>query len=249
MEDQAVRDSADTSTTGPRCPVCGGTAFGAYRGRPAARCRGCGSKERGRLMAMALRQISLRASELPVVHVAPERAIADILIERFGDSYIAADIAPEEYAWSRTPVRKLDLTRPFDTFAPESLQGIVHSHVLEHLPGAIDRVIAGMNALIAPGGFHLFQVPVHPGWYREDMDPGLPAAERMRLFHQEDHLRVFGEEDFADRCLGAFTGLERVDLRQMFSSEALQAAAVPVNALRRFTGHTPFLFIKPPRSS
>ena len=69
---------------------------------------------------------------------------------------------------------------------------MMHSHVLEHLPGPLVQVLRRMNALIAPGGFHILQVPIHPGWYREDLDPELPGEERTRLFGQDNHMRIFG---------------------------------------------------------
>jgi hypothetical protein len=195
-------------------------------------------------MAMVLREVQLPASGRQVIHVAPEAAIADILIEKFGLSYVPADLAPDTYTWSKVPVRQLDLTKPEEYFTATGVQGFVHSHVFEHLPGSIDRAIAAINAVIVPGGFHLFQVPVHEGWYREDMNPDMPPQERERLFFQADHLRVFGEQDFEDRCLSNFAGFDRVDLAGKITPEALQEAAVPGGALTRFTGHTPFLFIK-----
>ena len=131
------------------------------------------------------------------------------------------------------------------TFAPESVGGFVHSHVLEHLPASVDRAIKEMNAALAPGGFHIFQVPIHKGWYREDMDPDMDPSERTRLFHQDDHMRQFGDRDFEERVLELFGDMARVDLTGVLDSETLRQAAVPASALTRHTGHTVYLYTKP----
>ncbi|MFG5408139.1 hypothetical protein ABXN37_08465 [Piscinibacter sakaiensis] len=86
------------------------------------------------------------------------------LVKKFGTRYIAADFSPEIYqSSSKVDVRKVDLSRP-EAFLPRnSVEGLVHSHVLEHIPGSIERIVAKMNDAIVPGGFHLFSVPVHAG--------------------------------------------------------------------------------------
>ena len=195
-------------------------------------------------MALALERVRLSKNGLEVFHFAPEKAIAEILLREFGAKYVAADFSPEQYNWSKVPVRKVDLSEPLKYLPRAGLNGIVHSHVLEHILGSIDRVITELNDTLAPGGFHLFQVPIHLGWYREDMDPGMPQEVREERFLQHDHLRVFGQEDFADRCLRLFRGMEKVDLAALITREELVNAAVPGNSLTSANGHTAFLFMK-----
>lgn len=226
------------------CPLCGGTKFGDYRGRHEARCATCGSKERARIMAIVIRKLLPNSTELPVLHFAPEKAIADLLIDKFGSNYAPADYSPESYAWSKVPVQKVDLSRPRDYLHPSSNRGLIHSHVLEHIPGALDRIIEEMNESLVQGGFHLFQVPIIKGWYREDMDPDMSAEKRTDAFFQFDHLRIFGDKDFEDRVLRLFKGFTRIDIGSQISSVDLENAQVPISTLSRFNGHTPFLFIK-----
>jgi hypothetical protein len=241
-----LAEQSDTTKKDDLCPVCGGKEFADFRGRPRCSCTQCGSKERHRFMALVLRSsVVPRPVGLPVYHFAPERSIGGVLSELFGENYTPADLSPESYAWSKTPVEKVDLRRPLETFAPESVGGFVHSHVLEHLPASIDRVIKEMNAALAPGGFHIFQVPIHKGWYREDMDPDMDPSERTRLFHQDDHMRQFGDRDFEERVLELFGDMARVDLTGVLDSETLRQAAVPASALTRHTGHTVYLYTKP----
>ncbi len=246
MTTEAKIDSveAGTATGVPLvCPLCGGTSFGVYRGRENARCAGCGAKERGRFMGMVLRRFAPAPTGAPVYHFAPEPKIAEILHARYEAAYVPADIDPGGYAWSRVPVRAVDLRRPAEGIAGQ-VQGFVHSHVLEHIPASLDRVVGELNALIEPGGFHVFQVPIHSGWYREDMDPKLPRAERNRLFHQHDHMRLFGRRDFRERVLDLFAGFDLVDLAVHFTPEDLATAAIPASALTSPTGHSVFFLRK-----
>jgi phosphoglycolate phosphatase len=168
-------------------------------------------------MAMAVPFVNIRENRLPVWHFAPEPGMQSVLMKRFGTRYIPADFSPELYSsWSQMPVQKVDLSYPNEYLTIGSVEGLVHSHILEHIPGSIERVISQMNDAIVPGGFHLFCVPIHPGWYREDMNPTMSAKEREDLFYQDDHLRVFGEEDFEDRCLRLFENdFTRIDLKTL----------------------------------
>lgn len=228
------------------CPICEKTQFGDYRGRPRSSCANCGSKERHRFMALVLRSnLVPKEGDRPVYHFAPEKSIAGVLSELFGANYTPADLVPNRYSWSKIPLQKVDLRRPLTHFERDSVGGFVHSHVLEHIPAPIDRVVREMNAALVPGGFHIFQVPVHRGWYREDMDPDLDPGERTRLFHQADHMRQFGDRDFEDRVLDLFSDMIRLDVSDVVDERALRRAAVPPSALTRYTGHTVFLYRKP----
>jgi len=228
-----------------RCPICDGTEFRPYRGRLNARCLGCGAKERERLMALALDRAAIDPHGHPVYHFAPELALAKRLKTRFGDLYHPADIDPDLYAALGLNVERVDLVQPLGYFAPESVGGFIHAHVLEHVPASMDRVLTEMNAALVPGGFHAFQVPIHVGWYREDMNLAMPAAERTARFFQEDHVRVFGDEDFDARIMPLFDGFHRIDLRQIIDHATVTRAAVQSSALRSPTGHSVYLFIKP----
>lgn len=196
-------------------------------------------------MALVLRKAAINPRGRPVYHFAPERALMGYLTERFGGSYNVADIDPELYAEQGMPVRQVDLCRPLDFFEPESVGGFIHSHVLEHVPASIDRVVAQMNRALVPGGFHVFQVPIHDGWSREDMDPDMDPATRRERFYQDDHIRVFGTRDFADRVLCLFDdGFEQVDTSALVDAAEASRAGIPFSAMSRLTGHSVFLFTR-----
>jgi phosphoglycolate phosphatase len=195
-------------------------------------------------MAIVIKDFAPAAAEKPVLHCAPERAIADILLARYGNFYTPADFVPELYSWSKKPVMKLDLSQVSEYLPPASVYGLVHSHVLEHIPGSLDRIVVSMNRAIASGGFHLFQVPIVSGWYREDMDPNMSGDERTLRFYQDDHLRMFGNQDVEHRLLDLFDGFKKIDLSKHITRERLMDAAIPSMSLQTYNGHTAFLFIK-----
>lgn len=230
---------------GTTCPVCGGSRFGNYRGRKAMRCGSCGSLERTRMLALALKSINPQPTGAPVMHFAPERGMLRLLKDIFRDAYTPADFEPGNYSWCPVPVMKVDLSDPLAFMKPESVQGLVHCHVLEHVPADIGNTIRAMNRAIQPGGFHAFVVPFFSDWYREDASPDMTHEQREALFGQYDHVRSFGTRDFEARIFPAFDGFERVDLSTRITGAQLRAAAIPARAASGLTSHTVFYFEKP----
>ena len=193
------------------CPLCGGAPFGIYRGREDARCAGCGAKERGRFLGLVLKRLAPPPSGAPVYHFAPEPKIAEILPAATARPTCRRTSTPTPTAGRRCRCAgSISVGRA--RRSPGRCRAWCIPHVLEHIPAPLERVVRDLNALIEPGGFHLFQVPIHDGWYREDMDPDLPRAERERRFFQHDHMRIFGKRDFGERLLDLFEGFEPVEL-------------------------------------
>jgi phosphoglycolate phosphatase len=196
-------------------------------------------------LAAVVQRFGFAPSDKPVLHCAPERCLVPLMQESFGNRYHAADYDPSRYAFPDCPVHEIDLSRMPEFFGVNSLAGIVHAHVLEHIPGPIDKTIGEINAAIEPGGFHLFSAPVAGGWFREDADPDMPPAERQRLFFQEDHLRVFGRQDFESRVLRLFEGFDQIDILDHVGRDDLTEIAVARSVFSYHNGHRPYLFIKP----
>ncbi|QIK79664.1 class I SAM-dependent methyltransferase [Sphingomonas piscis] len=195
-------------------------------------------------MALALRAINPAGSELPVYHFAPEKGVGSVLQEMFGASYTPADLSPENYDWSEVPVKRIDLSRSTEFLPTRGARGLVHSHVLEHVPGDLTSILLAMNAAVEVGGFHAFVVPFFSEWYREDMDPNVTYEERDRLYGQFDHLRSFGTRDFLQRIHLAFSNFEKVDLTSIISFDDCQRSGIPVTALTRLTSHSVHFYWK-----
>ena len=179
------------------CPLCGGR-FARFleQGeppRPRARCPGCGSLERHRLLWLWL-QFNFQASASPrtLLHFAPERCLASQLRESVGGGYVSADlIEPADI--------RLDITRL--PFRSGSLNAIVCNHVLEHIPddrAAMDE----LHRVMAVGGWGTFDVPVDLARATTDEDPSADRDERIRRFGQHDHARQYGR-DYPSRLIAA----------------------------------------------
>lgn len=185
-----------------RCPICDSRDLRAINGRAHALCGGCGAYERTRLMWLVLEGLIPRQNSWDVLHFAPERGLSSRLHQAAGGSYRAFDFDPSGFALPHAVVGQIDLCRDARRFPRESVDLIVHSHVLEHLPCSVFPVVAALNDALRPGGFHVFSIPVIGQYYACDLDPQLPPAERSARYGQPDHMRRFGHGDarsiFAD---------------------------------------------------
>jgi SAM-dependent methyltransferase len=229
----------------PRCPVCGWRRFYDRPGRPRADCAGCRTLERGRAVWLCLERLGLLRSGLAVLHVAPEPGIARRLHALCGERYHPADVDPSQYRHLGLPVRPLDLCRDLGRVADGAYDLVLHNHVLEHIPCAIEPVLMELDRIVRPGGWHLFTVPIGGERTVEDLAPDLTPAERMTRFHQADHMRLFGARDFVE-LLQRLWGLDgvAVGVADLCTPAELRRAAVP-SAAGRIDGHTVFRRRKP----
>lgn len=183
-----------TITSAPTCNVCGGSVFEPFRRRPAARCSACGSMERTRILKFILDEERLIRSGQRVLHLAPEPGIGRHIKEVVGAGYDARDLNPQIYP-TDLGVVKFDLISDTISLPAERYDLILHSHVLEHIPGDIISIMFFLHRALKSGGKHIFCVPILPGKYEADFG-NLSREERTRRFGQFDHVRKFGVEDF-----------------------------------------------------
>lgn len=178
-----------------RCPICGRRArrFDSYHGRSSAVCVHCHSLERHRALWLWLRRRI--PADATVLHVAPEEGIAARL-RSLPIDYVSTDLE------SPLAMRHDDITALPDPDA--SFDVVICNHVLEHIPD--DRTaMREIYRVLRPGGFAVLQHPIAP---RPDTyeDPSVTSAEdRLRLFGQDDHVRIYGW-DFVDRLREAGFG-------------------------------------------
>jgi len=119
-----------------------------------------------------------------LLHIAPEPELAKRFLSVPGMNYLPVD---------------LDTRRPFVTermditeigYPADSFDGILCSHVLEHIPD--DRkAMRELCRVLKPGGWALFMVPLHGKPTEEDPNCTDPR-ERERRFGQFDHVRSYG---------------------------------------------------------
>jgi SAM-dependent methyltransferase len=173
--------------------------------RPDALCPGCGALERHRFAALLLTREGQPGAVGRTLHIAPEPAMVRFL-SRPGGLHVRADLSGDG-----VDVR-FDLTRlPH----PDSSFRLVYcSHVLEHVED--DRAaIREMHRVLEPGGLALVQIPVDEGREHTFEDAtARTASERLRLFGQDDHVRIYGLDAVERLRAGGFevTGVRPGDI-------------------------------------
>jgi phosphoglycolate phosphatase len=114
---------------------------------------------------------------------------------------------------------------------------------MEHLPCNVTAILWHLHEALSPTGYHIFSVPILPGFYEETLFP-VSEEEKTKRFGQFDHVRRFGSEDL-DRSLGMLFSLPKTyDLTQKFSASELDTANIPEPARKGWTGHSVFILRK-----
>jgi SAM-dependent methyltransferase len=183
------------------CPLCNGS-FRRFlpKGNPPrleAMCPGCLSLERHRLLWLYLsRHENLGGRDggsVSLLHFAPEEGIR-VKLERLpGVLYVTADRAHGR-AGLTTDITRIGVR-------PESIDLVLCCHVLEHIPDDA-AAMRELLRVLRPGGRAVLQVPLRDG--PTDEDPAVvDPAERLRRWGLEDHVRLYGKDDFARRLEAA----------------------------------------------
>jgi SAM-dependent methyltransferase len=141
------------------------------------------------------------------LHFAPEHIIQKKLRACSNLDYTSADLD------SPLAMVRLDITDI--PYAENTFDVILCSHVLEHIPDD-HQAMGELYRILKPGGWALVLVPFDPERAETFEDPDVvDPKERLRLFGQSDHVRIYGC-DLKDR-------LERVGftVRQEFYAREL----------------------------
>lgn len=201
------------------CPICKNTAgFIDHRGRTKVGCAKCGSLVRTRAVYLALTHLGVidrmaSGEALRIAQFAPERALYVSLGTRHSKvRYRCFDIEPERYTFAAERIEQADLCDARAAPYGGTYDVILHNHVMEHVPCDVAQVIGRLHDCLAPGGVHMFTLPTRRGGYDEDLSPDMSAAERKRRFAQEDHMRIFGEDD-VEAMVAGWMGQEDVVMR------------------------------------
>jgi SAM-dependent methyltransferase len=202
--------------TNPRlprtCPICGHHGVFISVGHPPrwdARCPGCGSRERHRLMHLWVTAGGAdRLDGKRILHFAPEK----FMVRRMTGNplYETADLHAANVTHS------VDATRiPL----PDGRYDVViANHVLEHIDSD-QLAMREFYRILASGGVAVLSVPINPTRQQTYENPGVTtAAGRWAHFSDKDHRRYYGL-DFAERL--SRTGFE-VQTFRMSPEEEVQ---------------------------
>lgn len=152
-------------------------------------CPHCGASDRDRHLVLYLRSAGLtaRVTGARVLHFAPEKHIAELILANRPSSYIQADKFP-----IRAGVVEMDLThiaandRSFDL--------VIANHVLEHVDDA-QRALAEIYRVLANDGLAILQTPFASTLTRTFEDSGIQSGTaRLHAYGQEDHVRLYGRD-------------------------------------------------------
>ncbi len=204
--------------------------------RPRVRCVDCGSLERTRVAALHITALSL-PSEARILHFAPERGLAAMLLEIGGKNYRALDVDPTRYPG--LDVEAFDLCSDIFDLPEDHYDLIVHNHVLEHVEcnytAVLTRLVRSLNAR----GTMLFSVPILPGEFTDELIKA-PLEDKLTRFGPMLHVRRFGT-DFLQQTLGMIFPIpELYDLRASFAEQDLIEANIPRHHWNTYTGATVF---------
>ncbi len=174
------------------CPCCATSysRFLPHRGRARAKCPGCGSLERHRMLWLFLERETDLLAGGSMLHVAPEYALLRRLATQPGLRYVSGDLSPS--------LAELELDVMDLPFADASFDYLICNHVLEHVEDD-RRAIAEIHRVLRPGGWAVLMCPVDHRRETTLEDPtATTAAQRHARFGQGDHRRLYGR-DYADR--------------------------------------------------
>jgi SAM-dependent methyltransferase len=181
------------------CPCCGGRFRGFLAGgptrRPGARCPRCSALERHRLVWLYLQErTALFRTPHRLLLIAPEDPLQRRLLRVAGLRVVSGDLD------SALAMCRLDLQAL--PFRDATFDAALASHVLEHVADA-HAALAELRRVLRPGGWAILQSPVDAGRATTFEDPAVTTAEeRLRVFGQADHARIFGR-DYPDWLRGA----------------------------------------------
>lgn len=171
------------------CPCCD-RAFRRFRSfglnrRADAQCPACMSLERHRYLWLFLSDIlGLDTEHRKLLHVAPERCIADRLKAVPDIDYLSIDLRPS------AAMLRADIT---DIPAPDgSFDAIICSHVLEHIQDD-QKAMEELFRVLKPRGWAVIQAPVDTGRAStlEDSE-ATSSTQREQMFGLDDHVRTYG---------------------------------------------------------
>ena len=173
------------------CPCCGGRfrkfLSAGMPPRPGAMCPRCGSLERHRLLWLFLAERTPLFRDLfRVLHVAPEQDLQRRLRSEPGLAYVSGDrdseLAMVHFDLERLPLRD------------GAVDVVICTHVLEHVDDA-RAALRELLRVLGPGGWALLQSPIDTARAQTLEDPSVTSpAERLRVFGQQDHVRIFGRD-------------------------------------------------------
>lgn len=211
------------------CPICGSIDLVEFNGRLNAQCVNCGALERHRYMYMLMDRMGILKPNMSILHIAPEFGLFKNLSE-LTQHYNAVSFELAQYEHWTPTVKFIDLCNLDEVF-DGTFDLIIHNHVLEHVPCSVSKTISDLQNLLNQDGVMIFSIPI---WKNsdtiEDLNPNLTEVERIQMFGQRDHVRIFGDQNVLEVLQGQENNpVSIVDPYDYLTDSDLQTACIPLS--------------------
>jgi O-antigen biosynthesis protein len=178
-------------------------------------CPKCRCADRDRFAALVTKQWLIDKKEVRMMEFAPLECTANFFSSQPQvNVYESADIA------SPLAKHRVDIC-DLSTFPDGSFDLIYCSHVLEHVTDD-SQAMRELYRILAPGGMAMLYVPVFDIPVTVEDKNELMEEERWRRFGQNDHVRIYNSDGFAERLSAAG-----------FEVEKRRADSLPADVLER----------------
>lgn len=150
------------------------------------------SNARERLLYLYLKQnTDIFSRSLSVLHIAPEPNLAKLLKQAPNVRYINGDL------WEPDVLSRFDVMQM--PFSAGTFDVVICNHVLEHVSNDL-AAMADLYRVLSRGGWAVLQVPIAMALV-DTLEDAAATTERQRieLFGQRDHVRLYAERDYVDR--------------------------------------------------
>jgi len=187
------------------CNICGEKKF------QQKMCENCGSESRHRLLYSTLEKYGYLNKKttfenIRVLHISPDPGIVNNLFSIIGSGYYLSDYKSKYYEnySENLPIPFLRLKLPDDIriFSDNYFDLIIHSSVLEHIPGKYVDHLTELVRILKPKGRMIFHVPLAKDFLSTKTIEGgefLTSDEERILIHGEnDHYKTFGYDFFIE---------------------------------------------------
>lgn len=180
-----------------KCIFCNSSAFRPFNDRAQAQCIDCKSLERHRAMAEFLSTCNILNKTKTVLHFAPEPCLTKFLLEQLvHENYFTTDKG--DNCNNCINFNQNDLSKKLN-YPDNFFDIVIHNHVLEHVAGSYKDHIQELMRVIKPAGKMIFTLPLKRST-PQIIEGGefLTEDERLSLFYQHDHFKIFGNNTFTE---------------------------------------------------
>jgi predicted SAM-dependent methyltransferase len=178
-------------------------------------CPRCLSNARERLAFIFFReQTDIFERPLGILHIAPEPKLSQKLKDSHPAKYITTDLFER-----KVMVTSDLLSLPF---ADSSFDVVICNHVLEHVDDD-RRAMFEIHRVLNNGGWAMLQVPLALALDRSIEDPSVRTDEdRIRLFGQADHVRLYSRSDYLARLEAQGFAVEAYSCGKQIGAQRVQ---------------------------